>query len=75
MMMTRRVGHYQIKKRECTHVQEIDISMLTDPLFNGERQECYLGRGSFGLVKLQLYCGIYIAVKELLPRSVGGCQA
>lgn len=25
----------------------------------------YLGRGSFEIVKLQLYCGIYVAVKEL----------
>lgn len=29
-----------------------------------------LGWGLFGLVKQQLYSGIYVAVKELVPRSV-----
>ena len=29
----------------------------------------YVGRGSFGIVKLQLYRGIYVAVKQVLPRT------
>lgn len=29
----------------------------------------YIGRGSFGVVKLQLYRGIYVAVKQFLPRT------
>ena len=44
-------------------VQEIDSSMLADPQINGEQQECYVGRGSFGVVKLQVYRGIHVAVK------------
>ena len=28
-----------------------------------------MGRGSFGIVKLQIYRGIHVAVKELLPHS------
>ena len=51
-------------------VQEIDSSMLADPQINGEQQECYVGRGSFGVVKLQVYRGIHVAVKEFLPRAI-----
>ncbi len=51
-------------------VHEVDPSLLTDPVVNEKRQEHYLGRGSFGVVRLQLYRGIYVAVKELLPKSV-----
>ena len=29
----------------------------------------YVGRGSFGIVKLQSYHGIYVAVKQVLPRT------
>ena len=45
---------------------EIDPSMLINICDEGVT---YLGRGSFGVVKLQTYCGIYVAVKELLPRT------
>lgn len=51
-------------------VHEIDPSLLTDPVVNEKQQEHYIGRGSFAVVRLQLYRGIYVAVKELLPKSV-----
>ena len=33
----------------------IDPSMLEDPVIDGERKENYIGRGSFGIVRHQLY--------------------
>ena len=62
--------HFHLQRTTVIHLLEIDSSMLVDPMFNGEQQECYLGRGSFGVVKLQLYRGIHVAVKEFLPRAV-----
>ena len=70
MIMTRRAGQLQLQQSTHLHIPEIDSSMLSDPFLNGEKQECYVGRGSFGVVKLQLYRGIFVAVKELLQRSV-----
>ena len=35
------------------YLQEISYSMLTNPLVNGEQRKYYLGRGSFGVVRLQ----------------------
>ena len=70
MIMTRRAGQLQLQQNTHLHIPEIESSMLSDPFLNGEKQECYVGRGSFGVVKLQLYGGIYVAVKELLQRSV-----
>lgn len=48
----------------------IDPSMLEDPLINGERKECYIGRGLFGIVRLHLFRDIKVAVKEFLPHSL-----
>ena len=49
----------------------IDPSMLEDPVVDGKIQEtCYVGRGSFGIVRLQIYRTIPVAVKEFLPRSL-----
>ena len=44
--------------------------MLEDPVIDGERKESYIGRGSFGIVRLQLYRDMKVAVKEFLPRSL-----
>lgn len=66
--LTARQFHSQ--RTTVVHLQEIDSSMLMDPQFSGEQQECYLGRGSFGAVKLQLYRGFHVAVKEFLPRAL-----
>lgn len=48
----------------------IDPAMLKDPLINGEHKECYVGRGSFGIVRLCTFRDIPVAVKEFLPRTV-----
>ena len=47
-------------------LQELDPSML---LVIGQ-QECYAGRGSFGIVKVQSFRGMQVAVKMFLPRSL-----
>ena len=71
MMMNRRSGiHSQLQCTTHSMVHEIQVSMLSDPVVNGNVQEEYLGRGSFGVVKLQMYRGLYAAVKELNVRSV-----
>ena len=48
-------------------VQEIEHTLLQDPV---EKGELYIGRGSFGLVKLQMFRGMMVAVKELLPHTL-----
>ena len=52
------------------HIQEIDPSMLHDPVIDGKAEVHYVGRGSFGIVRAQVLRGILIAVKEFLPRTV-----
>ena len=47
---------------------KIDETFLSDAIANQDLH--YLGRGSFEVVKLQLYRGIHVAVKELLPHSL-----
>ena len=50
---------------------EISPDLLVDPIDSGGTEiESYIGRGAFGVVKLQTYRGIKVAVKELLPRTV-----
>lgn len=51
-------------------VPTIDAHMLEDPIVDGEQKECFLGRGSFGIVRLQMYRDIKVPVKEMLPRTV-----
>ena len=52
-------------------VHEIDPSYLSDPpTKNGDEDELFVGRGCFGIVKVQLYRGLHVAVKEFLPRSL-----
>ena len=48
----------------------IDPSMLEDPVVDGRVEESYIGRGSFGIVRLQVYRGIHVDVKEFLPCSL-----
>ena len=47
-------------------LQHIDPSMLTNAYDNDN----FVGRGSFGRVKVQLYHGTPVAVKQFLPRTV-----
>ena len=54
------------------HVHEIDPDVLLNPVASsdGEDNEVFVGRGSFGVVRLQIYRGVRVAVKELLPRTL-----
>ena len=49
-------------------LSNIDRSLLRDPPSSGSK-DIYVGRGSFGIVKFQMYRNIPVAVKEFLPRT------
>ena len=60
------------KMNNCNEIKlhEIDPTLLKDPISsNGERCETYIGRGSFAVVKLQLYRGFQVAVKRFLASA------
>ena len=48
---------------------EIDPSHLVNPATTTNSMTIWIGRGSFGVVKLQEYRGFQVAVKELLPNT------
>lgn len=50
-------------------IHEIDPELLHNPT-DCDKTQTYIGRGSFGVVRVQIYRGIKVAVKELLPRSL-----
>lgn len=65
---------HQPGSKQCSqvHVPRIDRSLLSNPTEFGESpraEDLFVGRGSFGIVKLQMYHGICVAVKEFLPRT------
>lgn len=49
---------------------EISMNNLEDPVVDGQQKSLYVGRGSFAIVRVQLYRGMKVAVKEYLPRCV-----
>lgn len=51
-------------------VHEISAKNLEDPIIDGEQKAVYVGRGSFAIVRAQMYRGMKVAVKEFLPRSI-----
>lgn len=51
-------------------LHEIDPSMLEDPVVDGTIKTTFLARGCFGIVRLQHYRTLQVAVKEFLPRSI-----
>ena len=51
-------------------VLEIDEALLLDPAIEHQEPEVYVGQGSFGVVKLKLFRGIKVAVKELQPLTM-----
>ncbi len=53
-----------------TQLHEIDPTLLQDPVHKGSEAELFIGRGSFGVVKLQVFRQMDVAVKEMLPRTV-----
>lgn len=63
------LGHDLTRYLDCSKksLLHIDVDMLTDAHLMFNRTTTYIGRGSFGVVKLKLYQGIYVAVKEFLP--------
>ena len=48
------------------YLLEIDDSLLHDPIDS----QTYLGQGSFAVVKLKLFRGVHVAVKELQPHTL-----
>ena len=52
----------------CLKIQEIDPKYLKDP--TDKAGNTYIGRGSFSVVQLQIYWGLKVAVKRLLPSTV-----
>ena len=63
------LGHDRTRYLDCSKksLLHIDADMLTDAHLMLNGTTTYVGRGSFGVVKLKLYQGIYVAVKEFLP--------
>lgn len=64
--------HQPSKSCSHVHVPRIDRSLLCNSTEFGESpraEDLFVGRGSFGIVKLQMYHGICVAVKEFLPRT------
>lgn len=53
-----------------SHLLEIDPTLLHDPIDNDTKLEASVGQGSFGVVKMKVFRGIKVAVKELRPRTV-----
>lgn len=56
----------QFSTADKSTLPQIDTSMLNDV---SDGATTYIGRGSYGIVKLQLYRGIYVAVKQFLART------
>ena len=50
-------------------LHEIHPDLLQDVIVNGKKKELFIGRGSFGVVRLQMYRKMKVAVKELLPHT------
>lgn len=65
-----RMQHNSSTVKERIHVHQIEPSTISDCVIDGEPREVYIGRGCFGIVRLQSYRGICVAVKELLPQTV-----
>ena len=61
-----RVGLKNIYTASQQHFMEVDSSMLV----NISQKQCYAGRGSFRIVKIQAFRSIQVAVKMFLPRSL-----
>ena len=69
--LARNVHHKQTATCEPIH-HHIDPSHLQDPIYmlDGKSAAKYIGRGSFSVVRVQLYRDVLVAVKELLPHTL-----
>ena len=52
-----------------TELHEIHPDLLQDVVVDGDEKEMFIGRGSFGVVRLQFYRRMKVAVKEMLPHT------
>ena len=69
VMRTRR--HQRSESQSLIPVlHEINPDYLTDPVVDGKPNARYIGRGSFSVVRLQVYRDVTVAVKEFLPHSI-----
>ena len=59
----RKFGSRPLSDKLSHDIHEIDPLLLTNP--SGRQENHYLGRGSFGIVTLKIYRGIYAAVKQM----------
>lgn len=57
------------KTRKIIKINEIESHLLCNPA-NYSNEATYVGRGSFGRVRVQMYRGMKVAVKEFLPHSI-----
>ena len=65
-VMQRNKGSTRVSR--VLHLLEIDETLLLDPV-NGE-SEVYVDQGSFAVVKMKVFKGITVAVKELQPLTI-----
>jgi len=70
LLTNNRTGHLHLSYEAKPNLHEIHSSLLTDHIYEDKRQECYLGHGSFGIVRLMMHQGIHVAVKQLHVGSV-----
>ena len=61
----------QQKERLASNKTKVEyVSNQINLIINGEHKKVYWGRGSFSFVKVQLYRGLKVAVKEFLLRCI-----
>ena len=65
---SRKFGSRPLSDKLSHDIHEIDPLLLTNP--SGRQENHYLGRGSFGIVTLKIYRGIYAAVKQMHVKTV-----
>ena len=63
-------GPSQSSQQSSSGFHEIDPTMLKDPTFVKADEDLWIGRGSFGVVKIQLYRGIKVVCKELRVKTL-----
>ena len=72
LLMNRRTYSHVVSSGEAKlWINEIDAKFLSNPTISGEQKECFLGRGSFGIVRLMMYRSLHVAVKQLHVKSFG----
>ena len=58
------------KQTTSKSLHQIDPSQLSDPIQGSKQTKVYLGRGSFSIVQLKVYRGMYVAVKQFRTQSL-----